>query len=264
MKEPDKYYVETLDMKDPNWKEFDFSKFDVVFHVAGIAHVSTKKSMKELYFKVNRDLVIETAKKAKDSGVNQFIFMSSMIVYSSRETRITQDTKPKPDNYYGLSKLQAEQGILKLQSDNFNVCVLRPPMIYGPKSKGNFYKLIKLAKNTPVFPKYMNIRSALYIDNLCIFISKYIDSKLNGIFTPKNNEYFSTSEVVKITRKIENKKTFFTRLFNFLIYISVKRISLMNKIFGSFYYDINEQDEINIISFEDSLFETLKGYKHNE
>ena len=44
MREPDKYYVETLDMKDPNWKNFDFSKFDVVFHVAGIAHVSTKKA----------------------------------------------------------------------------------------------------------------------------------------------------------------------------------------------------------------------------
>jgi nucleoside-diphosphate-sugar epimerase len=54
MKEPDKFYVETLDMKDPNWRNFDFSKFDVVFHVAGIAHVSTKKSMKDLYYKVNQ------------------------------------------------------------------------------------------------------------------------------------------------------------------------------------------------------------------
>ena len=92
-------------MKDPNWKEFDFSRFDVVFYVAGIAHVSTRMSMKDLYFKVNRDLTIETAKKAKESGVKQFIFMSSMIVYNSSETRITHETKPNHDKFYGLSKL---------------------------------------------------------------------------------------------------------------------------------------------------------------
>ena len=52
-------------MKNPNWKDFDFSKFDVVFHVAGIAHVSNKKSMEDLYFKINRDLAIKVAKKSK-------------------------------------------------------------------------------------------------------------------------------------------------------------------------------------------------------
>ena len=65
MKEPDKYYVETLDMKDPNWREFDFSKFDVVFHVAGIAHVSKKKSLKELYYKVNTNITVKTDKISK-------------------------------------------------------------------------------------------------------------------------------------------------------------------------------------------------------
>ena len=102
MKEPDKYYVETLDMIDPNWRDFDFSRFDVVFHVAGIAHVSAKKSMKDLYFKVNRDLAIATAVKAKESGTKQFIFMSSMIVYSSSEAKITLETNPNPDNFYVL------------------------------------------------------------------------------------------------------------------------------------------------------------------
>jgi UDP-glucose 4-epimerase len=114
MKEPDKYYVETLDMKDSNWKKFDFSIFDVVFHVAGIAHVTNKKNMADLYFKVNRDLTIDVAKKSKISGVKQFIFMSSMIVYNSGETRITLETKPNPDNFYGQSKLDAEIEINKL------------------------------------------------------------------------------------------------------------------------------------------------------
>lgn len=63
LKEPNKYYIETLDMRDPKWKEFNFSNFNIVFHVAGIAHVSTKKRMNDLYFEVNRDLAIETIKK---------------------------------------------------------------------------------------------------------------------------------------------------------------------------------------------------------
>ena len=67
--------------------------------------------MKDLYFKVNKDLTIETAQKAKESGVKQFIFMSSMIVYNSKENRITLDTKPNPNNFYGLSKLKAEEGL---------------------------------------------------------------------------------------------------------------------------------------------------------
>ena len=80
-KEPENYQVESIDMKDGSWKERDFSSYDVVFHVAGIAHVSTDPKMEELYYKVNRDLTIETAEKAKAEGVKQFIFMSSIIVY---------------------------------------------------------------------------------------------------------------------------------------------------------------------------------------
>ena len=65
-KEPQNYYVEELDMVDGSWKDFDFSDFDVVYHVAGIAHIKEVKENEELYYKVNRDLVIEVAKKAKE------------------------------------------------------------------------------------------------------------------------------------------------------------------------------------------------------
>ena len=48
--------------------------------MAGIAHVSTNPKLKDLYYRVNRDLAIETAKKAKEDGVKQFIFMSVLLV----------------------------------------------------------------------------------------------------------------------------------------------------------------------------------------
>src|SRR5690554_5644383 len=117
LKEPDKFHVETLDMKNPNWFDFDFSKFDVVFHVAGIAHSTPKKSEKDLYYRVNTQLAIDTAKIVKESGVKQFIFMSSMIVYNKKERRITKDTLPNPNNFYGDSKLQAEIGLIGLEDE---------------------------------------------------------------------------------------------------------------------------------------------------
>ncbi len=188
LREPDKYHVDTLDLKDPSWKNYDFSPYDVVFHVAGIAHVSRNPKLKDLYYSVNRDLAIETAKKAKDDGVKQFIFMSSIIVYgdsSSSKRVITKDTVPTPSNFYGDSKLQAEQGIRALESESFKVVILRPPMIYGKGCKGNYPKLAKLALKLPFFPDIYNERSMLYIDNLCEFIRLMIYNEESGIFSRK-------------------------------------------------------------------------------
>jgi len=176
---PEKYSVDTIDMKDKRWKEKSFTGYDVVFHVAGIAHISTDPKMEDLYYKVNRDLAIVTAKKAKKEGVKQFIFMSSIIVYgdsSSDKRIIDRNTIPKPSNFYGDSKLQAEKGIKPLESDEFKIVILRPPMIYGKDSKGNYPKLAKAAKKLPIFPDIDNQRSMLHIDNLCEFIKLMIDN----------------------------------------------------------------------------------------
>jgi UDP-glucose 4-epimerase len=263
MKDPYKYYVETLDMKDSNWKEFDFSKFDVVFHVAGIAHVSTKKNMRDLYFKVNRDLVIETAKMAKESGVKQFIFMSSMIVYNSREKNITINTKAKPNNFYGLSKLQAEEGILPFQAEEFDICVLRPPMIYGPGSKGNFPKLIKLAKLTPIFPNICNKRSMLYIDNLAETIKYIINNNLKGIYFPQNNKYSCTSDIVHFFSNKFNDRIWFTRLLNPFVILLSKVSSTFNKLFSDSYYSMEMSKPI-IDAIHVSLEESLKVMVQDE
>src|SRR5690606_19975052 len=118
------YHVETLDMKDSNWINFDFSKFDVVFHVAGIAHIKETKKNRDLYYKINRDLAVETAIKAKESGVKQFIFMSSMSVYGKITGVITKNTVPQPKTYYGKSKLESEMLIKNLTSNNFNISII--------------------------------------------------------------------------------------------------------------------------------------------
>lgn len=236
------YKVDTVDMIDGSWRKKDFSKYDSIFHVAGIAHVSTDPNMEDLYYKVNRDLTIETAQKAKIEGVKQFIFMSSIIVYGdsshiNKKRVINKDTLPTPSNFYGRSKLQAEEGILPLQDENFNVAVIRPPMIFGKNSKGNYPKLAKIARKLPIFPNVSNERSMLHIDNLCEFIRLMIVNEERGIFFPQNKEYVGTGELVKLIAEAHGKKIVLTEIFNGALKIMGKKIGIVNKVFGNLVYD---------------------------
>jgi UDP-glucose 4-epimerase len=241
MRESEKYHVDTIDMIDDSWREKDFSSYDVVFHVAGIAHVNAKKNMEALYYKVNTDLTIETAQHAKQCGVKQFIFMSSIIVYGESKSLnpvvITREIEPKPNGFYGNSKLQAEFGIKKLEDEDFKVVILRPPMIYGPGSKGNFPKLIDLAKKTPIFPAYHNQRSMLYIDNLCEFVRLVIDNEERGVFWPQNREYVDTCEVVRQVAKETGHRIWITRLLNPFVVFGALFIPSFSKVWGTLVYD---------------------------
>ena len=264
MREPDKYKVDTVDMKDGSWKEKDFSSYDVVFHVAGIAHVSSDPKMEDLYYKVNRDLTIEAAEKAKAEGVKQFIFMSSIIVYgdsSSSKRVIDKNTVPTPSNFYGNSKLQAEEGIKHLESDDFKIVVLRPPMIYGKGSKGNYPRLANMAKKIPVFPDIDNERSMLHIDNLCEFIKVMIDYEETGLYFPQNKEYVKTSELVRTIAEVHGKKIWMISWMNWLIRMMFG-IGIVNKVFGNLVYEksMSDYDKANyrIRSFRESIELTEK------
>lgn len=256
---PDRYKVDTVDMKDGSWRDKDFSYYDVVFHVAGIAHVSSDPKLKDLYYRVNRDLTIETAKKAKAEGVKQFIFMSSIIVYgdSSKGKRvIDRNTIPSPSNFYGDSKLQAEIGLKALEDENFKIVILRPPMIYGKGSKGNYPKLSKAAQILPIFPDIENERSMLHIDNLCEFIRLMIDNEERGLFFPQNEEYVKTSEMVRMIAEAHGRKIRLTKVFNPIIKM-MYGINVVNKVFGNLVYEnsmsVYKKGEYRIRDFEESI-----------
>lgn len=261
MNQFDGYSIDTIDMIDEAWRKYDFSGYSSVFHVAGIAHSDTGKASEEVkakYYAVNTDLTIETAQKAKKDGVSQFVFMSSAIVFGSKNSCITKDTVPAPDNFYGDSKLKADEGIHKLQDENFNVVSVRPPMIYGQGSKGNYPRLSKLARKTPVFPNYPNKRSMLYIENLCEFIRLIIENNESGFFYPQNEEYVKTFDMVKTIAQGCDKKMRGTRIFNPFIRL-FKRINVVNKVFGDLYYDksISEyKEKYCIVGFEESIRRT--------
>lgn len=247
---PEAYRVDTVDMIDGTWREKDFSGYDCVYHVAGIAHSDNGKISPEkakLYYAVNTDLAIETAKKAKAEGVKQFIFMSSAIVYGEsapigKSKVITRDTPVSPANSYGDSKVQAEKGILPLNDDGFKVVILRPPMIYGPGSKGNYPVLSKLARKLLVFPKVDNQRSMLYIDNLLEFVRLMVENEEQGIFWPQNGEYSNTTELVQMIAKTHGKKILIVPGFTWALKLASRVTGLVNKAFGSSVYDMNLSD----------------------
>ena len=233
---PNEFQVYTVDTMNDAWKTADFSDYDAVFHVAGIAHVAPKPEMAPLYYKVNRDLTIEIAQWAKEHGVKQFIFMSSGIVYKTSKSLKgdvkTKDTKPQPNDFYGDSKLQAENGLKELESPSFKVCILRPPMIYGPGNKGNLPRLGWLATKTPIFPAWHNKRSMLYIDNLAEFVKQCIIREMAGTFFPQNAEYSDTVEIVRQIAAEHGHKIWISRLFNPLVWLGAKFLPAIPKMFS--------------------------------
>lgn len=249
---PDNFEIEELDMTDAAWRDKDFSEYDVVYHVAGIAHAdvgNVSEEIKSKYYEVNTGLAVETVEKAKREGVKTFIFMSSMIVYGDsapygQEKVIDETTVPHPANFYGDSKLQADVAVRELADDTYKVIVLRPPMIYGKGSKGNYRTLAKLAKKLPVFPDVDNERSMLYIENLCEFLCQVMLLKPyhrnSVVLLPQNVEWTKTSDMVKMISKASEKKIAELKCFAPVVWIGSKvpgKIGgLVNKAFGNSCY----------------------------
>ena len=253
--------VEELDMIGNAWKEKDFSGFDCVFHVAGIAHDVKGKQNEGLYMAVNRDLAVETAEKAKNSGVKQFIFMSSMSLYENCKGNITVETPYSAKSPYGKSKLQADEKIREMSDENFKVAVLRPPMIFGKDCKGNFPRLVSLALKTPLFPKIENKRSMLYIENLSEFVRLAVENRVEGVFFPQNPQYFATYAIVSTAAAAKGKKLRLTKLFNWLVFLLMPFSKSIKKVFGSLTYDKSLSDtfdgKYNIVGNQESIDKSI-------
>lgn len=248
----DNFQIDELDMIDDKWRMKDFSSYDIVYHVAGIAHAdvgNVDEDTKRKYYEVNTDLAVEVAKKAKAEGVKEFVFMSSMIVYGDslpfgQKKVIDVDTVPTPANFYGDSKLQADVAVRNMASDDFKVIVLRPPMIYGKDSKGNYPTLAKIAKKIPIFPNVDNERSMLYVGNLSEFLCQIMlvkEINRNSIvLIPQNNEWTNTADMVKYIADTCHKKLIVSSLLKPAVCIGGKipgKIGeLVNKAFGNSCY----------------------------
>ena len=232
---PDEYTVDVLGTKGLEPKPEMFEGIDAIFCVAGIAHIKETNENQHLYFEVNRDLVVETAKVAKAAGVKQFILLSSMSVYGLEVGRITKEKAPHPVTAYGQSKLEADEEIKMIEDENFFFTCLRPPMVYGKNCTGNYQSLRKFALKSPIFPRIDNNRSMIYIGNLCEFVKECIEEKKSGLFFPQNAEYTNTSEMVRAIAEAHGKKIKLTKAFNWAIKIAP--MDVVKKVFGDLVYE---------------------------
>lgn len=276
----DNFEIDELDMMNDSWRDYEFSRYDIVYHVAGIAHAdvgNVSEETKKKYYDVNTGLTIEVAEKAKREGVKTFIFMSSMIVYGESapygtKKVIDEVTVPNPANFYGDSKLQADVAVRELADETYKVIVLRPPMIYGKNSKGNYRTLSKLAKKLPVFPDVDNERSMLYIGNLCEFLCQIMLLKTYQrnavVLLPQNREWVKTADMVKEIAKASGKKIIESKVFTPAVVIGSKmpgKIGVMvNKAFGNncYAHDMSVYEKLDyqksfsqesVVRFEESV-----------
>ena len=251
---PNEYLVSELDTKGIKPSLVLFQGEDVVFCVTGVAHIKETSKNQQLYFDINRDLVVSLAEMAKRAGVHQFILLSSMAVYGMQTGSITKETKPNPTTAYGQSKYEADEIIKKLEDDNFVFACLRPPMVYGKNCTGNYQSLRRLAIKTPVFPNYKNQRSMIYIGNLCEFVRSIIDGRCSGLFLPQNAEYTNTSMMVKEIAEAHRKKIKLTKVFNW--FIKIAPLKVVKKVFGDLVYE--KTDIVDKYNFYESIRATEK------
>lgn len=262
MKNKKGYIVDAISVRGDSWKKQSFSNYDAVFNTIGLAHNDARNGTNEEFIHLNVELVLELAKKAKQDGCPLFVHMSSMIVYGDVQplginNKYSENTIPIPTNIYGRSKLMGEKEILKLQSDEFNIAVIRSPLIYGEKAVDNFALLISFAKKFFVFPDIKNERSMIYADNLCELVRLIVEENCPGIYCPQQEDYICTSKLVKDIAVETGHKMVLTKIFNPFLRILSGKVRMVDKVFGSEAYEKSISNtfegKYRIVSYEDSI-----------
>jgi UDP-glucose 4-epimerase len=251
------FEVNKVSLKNTDLDKLSFKGYDVIFHVSGLAHNATKSQVVFEYYKINRDLAINVAKKAKNEGVKQFIFTSSIAIYGDDlpigAVIPININEPKPNNAYGKSKLEADLAIQELDSEFFNTVILRIPMVYGLNSKGNFPKLFKFSSQFFIFPNISNHRSVLHINNLSYLVNDLIKNKSRGVYYPQDKKYLNTILFIKNIRK--NKIIFTINFLNPLLKFLSRRLKVINKVFGNKFYP-QDISSIGVSSYQvDNIYD---------
>lgn len=258
------WHIDTISSMNMEWTTADFTGYDAIYNVSGLAHANARHGSEELYYQVNGQLPIDVALKAKTEGVPLFVHMSSQIVYGDmsgigEEKMITLDTIPSESTIYGKSKMMAERGLQELINDNFQVAIMRPPLIYSEFARDNFPRLVNFAKKMPLFPKIENKQSMVYVDNLCELVRLIIENNKGGIYYPQQECYIKTSKIVADIAEAVGNKMWQTSIFNPALRLlsRIPQLGFINKAFGSIAYDMNMSNHFDgkyrVVSYEESI-----------
>jgi len=189
-----------------NWS-LALAGMDVVVHAAARVHVmhDTEADPLTAFRAVNVAGTLNLARQAAAAGVKRFVFVSSVKVNGeSTQTgrAFTETDAPNPQDAYGQSKHEAEQGLRQLAADTgMEVVIIRPPLVYGPGVKANFAALMRAVQRGWPLPlgAVHNQRSLVALDNLVDFIVTCIThpQAANQTFLVSDGQDLSTTELVR-------------------------------------------------------------------
>ena len=197
---------------------------DIVIHLAGLAHTDSRDSMQGIYEQINSTTTRDLARAAKEAGIERFVYMSSVRAQTgpSAPKPVREDDEPHPTDHYGRSKLAAE---LAVQSAGIPFTILRPVVIYGPRSRANIKKLIQLAKLPLPLPfgGFAKRRSLLGIDNLISAIFFVLNNKttIGETFLVADSAPLTLPEIFALLRKAQGRKPGLIYVPTFLIRLAL-------------------------------------------
>lgn len=260
-----KYNIKTFSFLKDDINRLDCNSIDIVFHLSALVHQMGGASASE-YEKINVTQTLQLAKKAKESGVKHFVFMSTVKVYGEETNSIyTENTVCNPEDDYGKSKLKAEQELQKLEDENFKISIIRTPIVYGYGVKANIKNLINLVNKVPVLPlgKIKNKRSMVYIGNLCHLVDEIIIQKKTGIFLACDDEPLSTSKLIELIAKNLDRKMYLIKIPFFETLLKILKPSFHERLYGSLQIDNTiTKEKLNLknpYGVEDGIRLMIKG-----
>jgi len=256
----DKHIFSKFSLQRNSLKHLHIDNIDTILHCAALVH-QKNKVYDEQYYEINTKYPVELAKKAKECGVKQFVFISSIAVHSSTLEYVNESSECFPDTPYGKSKLDAERELEKLNDENFIVSIIRPPMVYGKDAPGNIRTLITLVKKVPVLPfaRIDNNRSFIYIGNLTHFINKIIEKKIAGIFLVSDDKSISTTYLIELIAKELNRKIYLVKVPFFERLLKMLKPSLYKRLYESL--EVNNSASKEALKYK-NLYSTEDGIKY--
>jgi nucleoside-diphosphate-sugar epimerase len=230
---------------------------DCIVHTAARAHIMNDTAPDPLgaFRKVNVTGTLKLAEQAAKFGVKRFIFISSIKVNGESTVKgwpFTEKNSVNPQDAYGLSKIEAEQGLLDMaKKTSMEVVIIRPPLVYGPGVRANFAAMMKwVKKGIPLpFGAIRNQRSLVALDNLVSFIIHCIDhpKAANETFLVSDGEDVSTTQLLQKTAKALGKTALLIPVPVSLMSFAAKlmgKVDVANRLFGSLQVDSSKAREL--------------------
>lgn len=259
-----KYNISTFSSLTDKLDDLILKDTDAIVHLAALVHQKKKLSYKD-YRKVNVDYPLLLAKKAKESGVKHFVFMSSIAVYGDDKVLLNEHTPCNPQTFYGQSKLEAEKKLIELENEDFCISIIRPPMVYGKNAPGNIASLIKLVGLSKLLPfgNIQNKRTFVYIENLLDFITRIIDLRKSGIFLVADDLSVSTTDLCKMIAMHQGNNLKMVQLPFFETFLRLVAPKLHKRLFENLEVD-NSFSKIrlqhqNKYSVNEGIYKMIKG-----